>query len=95
MRFDAYGTSTDGPAVGVVDATDLDAVEAAVDDRTKLVWLETPTSPLIRLCDVSAIADPPASTARWSASTTPSSVRTSSDRSISARTSSPTARRRT
>ena len=40
-----------------VDATDVDEVAAAVDDRTSLVWLETPTNPLIRLCDIEAIAE--------------------------------------
>ncbi|WP_254861500.1 trans-sulfuration enzyme family protein [Halovivax gelatinilyticus] len=42
--------------VTFVDATDVDAVAAAVDDRTALVWLETPTNPLIRLCDIEAIS---------------------------------------
>ncbi|AGB14849.1 cystathionine beta-lyase/cystathionine gamma-synthase [Halovivax ruber XH-70] len=43
--------------VTFVDATDVDAVDAAIDERTKLVWLETPTNPLLRLCDIEAIAE--------------------------------------
>ena len=34
---------------------DLDAVRAAVSDRTKLIWVETPTNPLLSIADVDAI----------------------------------------
>jgi len=44
-------------AVEYVDATDTDAVRAAVDGGTDLVWMESPTNPLMRLCDVAAIAE--------------------------------------
>jgi cystathionine gamma-synthase len=37
--------------------TDVDAVEAAMTSATKLVWIETPTNPLLRIADISAIAD--------------------------------------
>lgn len=40
-----------------VDARETDAVADAVDDQTGLVWMETPTNPLIQLCDIAAIAD--------------------------------------
>ncbi|MFC6836847.1 trans-sulfuration enzyme family protein [Halomarina ordinaria] len=43
--------------VTFVDATDSANVERALTDRTTLVWMETPTNPLLRLCDVAAIAD--------------------------------------
>lgn len=39
-----------------VDARDLDAVECAVQSNTKLIWIETPTNPLLRLADIEAIA---------------------------------------
>ena len=32
------------------------AVEAAITAKTKLVWLETPTNPMLKLADISAIA---------------------------------------
>jgi cystathionine gamma-lyase len=32
------------------------AVEAAINAKTKLVWLETPTNPMLKLADISAIA---------------------------------------
>jgi len=33
------------------------ALDALIDDTTKLVWLETPTNPLLRVLDIAAIAD--------------------------------------
>ena len=41
----------------MVDQTDLDAVEAAVRDDTKLVWVETPTNPTLKVIDVPAIVE--------------------------------------
>jgi cystathionine beta-lyase/cystathionine gamma-synthase len=38
------------------NASDSDAFLANLTDRTRLVWLETPTNPLLDLCDVEAIA---------------------------------------
>ncbi|MCH2135474.1 MAG: PLP-dependent aspartate aminotransferase family protein [Phycisphaerales bacterium] len=40
-----------------VDMTDLDAIEAAVTDRTRLLWVETPTNPMLKISDLQAIAD--------------------------------------
>ncbi len=39
-----------------VDLTNADAVLAARRPETKLVWLETPTNPLLKLFDIAAIA---------------------------------------
>jgi len=39
-----------------VDARDPENVKAALRKNTKLVWLESPTNPLLRLCDIRAIA---------------------------------------
>ena len=39
-----------------VDTTDLDQVEKALRPNTRLVWLETPTNPLLNVSDISAIA---------------------------------------
>ena len=33
------------------------AVEAAMQPNTKLVWLETPTNPMLKLCDIAAVAE--------------------------------------
>lgn len=32
------------------------AVEAAIKQSTKMVWVETPTNPLLKLCDIAAVA---------------------------------------
>ncbi len=36
---------------------DLDAVRAAIRPETKVVWAETPTNPLLGVCDVAALAE--------------------------------------
>ena len=41
----------------VVDMTDLDAVRAAITPDTRLLWAETPSNPLLRVCDIAALAD--------------------------------------
>jgi cystathionine gamma-lyase len=46
-----------GVEVSFVDARDPANVAAAVRDTTTLVWMETPTNPLMRLCDIAAIGD--------------------------------------
>ena len=43
--------------VAFVDATDPEAVRSAMRPETTLLWMETPTNPLLRLCDVEAMAD--------------------------------------
>lgn len=39
-----------------VDASDAEKVQAAIQPNTKMVWVETPTNPLLRLCDIKSIA---------------------------------------
>jgi cystathionine gamma-lyase len=39
-----------------VDMTDLEAVRRAVTEKTKLVWVETPTNPMMKVVDISAVA---------------------------------------
>lgn len=39
-----------------VDMTDLDAVRAAMRATTRLVWIETPSNPLLRVVDIASIA---------------------------------------
>ena len=40
-----------------VAITDPDAVAAAIGPRTKLIWLETPTNPLLNIADIAAVVD--------------------------------------
>ena len=42
--------------VAYVDMTDLDAVHAAVRPNTRLVWVETPSNPLLKITDLPAVA---------------------------------------
>lgn len=46
-----------GLAVTPVDMTDLGAVAAAMRDATKMLWVETPSNPLLNISDVAALAD--------------------------------------
>jgi cystathionine gamma-lyase len=39
-----------------VDLTDPTKFEAAITPKTKLVWIETPTNPLLKIVDITAIA---------------------------------------
>ena len=39
-----------------VDVTKPAAVEAAIKPNTKLLWLETPTNPMLKICDLQALA---------------------------------------
>ncbi len=39
-----------------VDATNTENIEKAVKSNTKLVWIETPTNPLLKLCDIASTA---------------------------------------
>ena len=54
--FDKVRTRSAGLQVSYVDLADLAAVEAAITPRTKLLWVETPTNPLLRLSDLEALA---------------------------------------
>jgi cystathionine beta-lyase/cystathionine gamma-synthase len=49
------------PGVGIqadfVDMTDLSAVEAALRPTTRLVWIETPTNPSLKIVDIAAVSD--------------------------------------
>lgn len=46
-----------GIHVRYVDFSDLGAVAASVSDNTKLIYLETPTNPLLQIIDIRAAAD--------------------------------------
>jgi cystathionine gamma-lyase len=47
-----YNVEASYVPVGIVEA-----YEQAIQPNTKILWLETPTNPLLRLSDISAIAD--------------------------------------
>jgi cystathionine gamma-synthase len=43
--------------VEFVDQTDATALDAALTKKPKLVWIETPSNPLLRIVDIQSIAD--------------------------------------
>lgn len=40
-----------------VDLTDADAAEAAMRDNTRMIWIESPSNPMLRIVDFEAIAE--------------------------------------
>jgi cystathionine gamma-synthase len=46
-----------GLAVTLADLTDVDSAAAAWRPETRLVWIETPSNPLLRIVDIAAIAE--------------------------------------
>jgi len=46
-----------GIGFSFVDTGDVDAVAAGLQENTRLVWLETPTNPMLRLTDIAAVAE--------------------------------------
>ncbi|HEX5498990.1 MAG TPA: cystathionine gamma-synthase, partial [Thermomicrobiales bacterium] len=66
LSDDAYGgtyrliakvVSRYGVDFSLVDMTDLDAVRAALRPETRLVWVETPTNPYLKIVDIRSVAD--------------------------------------
>src|SRR5258707_2767158 len=54
--FDKVRRRTMGLDFSFVDLADLAAVEAAIRPETGLIWVETPTNPMLRLADLDALA---------------------------------------
>jgi len=46
-----------GVAVTWVDMSDASAVAAAMTDATRMLWIETPTNPLLRIFDIAALSE--------------------------------------
>src|SRR5205807_8682221 len=46
-----------GLALSFVDMSDPGKVEAALTPKTKLVWCETPTNPMLKIADLAALAE--------------------------------------
>jgi cystathionine gamma-lyase len=49
-------TRSAGLSVSFVDFTDLVAVEKAIRPETKMLWVETPTNPLLKVVDLEGVA---------------------------------------
>lgn len=55
--FESLRARTSGLEFSYVNLNDLDAVTAEIRDNTALIWIETPTNPLLELVDVEEICD--------------------------------------
>jgi cystathionine gamma-lyase len=54
--FNRVRARSAGLRVTYADMSDLAALERALQDDTRLVWIETPTNPMLKLVDLAAVA---------------------------------------
>ncbi len=54
--FERVRKSSANLSVSYVDLTQADNFDAAIRPETKLVWIETPTNPMLKIVDIEAIA---------------------------------------
>ena len=54
--FERVRKRTAGLDFSFVDLTDLAALEAAIRPETRMVWIETPTNPMLKIVDIEAVA---------------------------------------
>ena len=54
--FERVRSRSAGLEFTLLDLRDLDAVRAAIRPETRMIWLETPSNPLLRMLDLEAIA---------------------------------------
>jgi cystathionine gamma-synthase len=57
FRFFAHVLSAHGVEWSAVDMADVDTIDRALDESTRLVWIETPTNPLLRIVDLAAAVE--------------------------------------
>ena len=55
--FDKVKRRSAGLEFTYVDMSDLGALEAAIAPNTRMIWVETPTNPMLRLVDLAAVAE--------------------------------------
>ncbi len=54
--FQNIKTRSAGLKFSFVDMTNLENIEAAIEPNTKMIWIESPSNPMLRLVDLEAIA---------------------------------------
>ncbi len=54
--FERVRKDSAGLTVSYIDMTDAEAVRTAIKPNTKMVWIETPTNPMLKLTDIAAVA---------------------------------------
>ncbi|WP_258807574.1 cystathionine gamma-synthase [Pseudidiomarina sp. CB1] len=55
--FDKVRGRSAGLNFSYVDLSDISAVEAAITDKTRMIWVETPSNPMLKLVDIEAIVN--------------------------------------
>ncbi|CNI31743.1 putative cystathionine gamma-synthase [Yersinia aldovae] len=53
--FERLRKQTSGTTFSYVDLNDLEAVNNHIQENTRLIWIETPTNPLLELVDIEAV----------------------------------------
>jgi cystathionine gamma-lyase len=56
-QFERVRRRSAGLDFSFVDLADLDAFQAAITPKTRLVWIETPTNPMLKIVDIAAVAE--------------------------------------
>lgn len=54
--FDKVKTRTSNLSFSFVDMTDVRNIEAAITSKTRMLWVETPSNPMLKLANLSGIA---------------------------------------
>jgi cystathionine beta-lyase/cystathionine gamma-synthase len=54
--FDKVKTRTSNLSFSFVNMENIDAIEAAITPKTRMIWLETPSNPMLKLADLEKIA---------------------------------------
>lgn len=55
--FERVRRRSQGLDFSYVDLADLEAVQAAITPSTRMIWVETPTNPLMKLADIRALSE--------------------------------------
>lgn len=52
-----YRSKTSGLSASYIDLNDLEALAGSLRDNTRLIWIETPTNPLLQLVDIQRVTE--------------------------------------
>jgi len=63
--FENVRRRSSGLEFSFVDLADLDTARAALTEKTKIIWVETPTNPMLQLVDIAQMAELARSCGAW------------------------------
>ncbi len=55
--FENVKKRSSGIKTDFIDFSDLNKIEGAITDKTKMIWVETPTNPLLKVIDLNSISE--------------------------------------